>query len=115
MSNRYDKGKEALWFVAGTLIGAGVALLFAPQSGKRTRRDIQRFGQSVWRRADRFTEDIQHSLGDLMEEIGRASQSAIDAGRDVSSKTKAEILDILDSGRKFLEEQKRRWEKTIRG
>jgi len=30
----------ALMLVAGGIIGAGVALLFAPQSGKRTRKEI---------------------------------------------------------------------------
>jgi len=113
MSNRNQCGKEALWFVAGSLIGAGVALLFAPQSGKRTRQDIQKLGKSVWKKADRFTEDIQESLGNLVGEVGRAGENALRAGRDVSAKTKEEVLEILDSGRKFLEEEKRRWEKTF--
>ena len=34
-----DNGKLG-WFLAGAVIGAGVALLFAPKSGKDTRRYI---------------------------------------------------------------------------
>ena len=102
-----------MWFVAGSLIGAGVALLFAPQSGKRPRQDIQKLSQTVWKKADRFTEDIQESLGNLVNEVGRAGEDALRAGRDISTKTKEEVLEILDSGRKFLEEEKRRWEKTF--
>jgi gas vesicle protein len=113
MSNRNQSGKEALLFVAGSLIGAGVALMFAPQSGKRTRQDIQKFGKSVWKKADRFTEDIQESLSNLVDEVGRAGENALRAGRDVSAKTKEEVLEILESGRKFLDEEKRRWEKTF--
>lgn len=113
MSDKNCCGKEAIWFVAGSLIGAGVALLFAPQSGKRTRQDIQKLSKSVWKKADRFTEDIQESLSNLVGEVGRAGENALRAGRDVSAKTKSEVLEILDSGRKFLEEEKRRWEKTF--
>jgi gas vesicle protein len=114
MSIRNSCGKEVIWFVAGSMIGAGVALLYAPQSGKRTRKDIQKLGKTVWKRADRFTEDIQDSLTNLVDEVGQATESAVRAGRDISVKTKDEVLDILDSGRKFLEEEKRRWEKTFR-
>ena len=113
MTNHNHYGKDALWLVAGSLIGAGVALLFAPQSGKRTRQDIHKFGKSVWKKADRFTEDMQDSLSNLIGEVGRAGEDALRAGRDLSAKTKEEVLEILDSGRRFLEEEKRRWEKTF--
>jgi gas vesicle protein len=114
MEKKNSCGKEVVWFVAGSMIGAGVALLFAPQSGKRTRQDIQKLGKAVWKRADRFTEDIQDSLGNLVDEVSEATENAVRAGRDISIKTKEEVMDILDSGRKFLEEEKRRWEKTFR-
>jgi gas vesicle protein len=115
MANRCDRGRDILWFVSGSLLGAAAALLFAPQSGKETRRDIQEFGKNVWKRADRFTSDIQKSLQNLMEEVSDATQTALAAGRDISAKTKNEILDILESGTRFLEEEKKRWEKTLRG
>lgn len=110
-----DQAKDVAVFIGGALIGAGVALLFAPQSGKRTRQEIQRLGKTVLKRADRFTGDIQDSLSNLMEEVSSVSKQAVDAGRDISNKTREEVLEILESGRKFIEEEKRRWEKTLRG
>ncbi len=41
MGQQYDSGK-VLWFVAGAAVGASVALLYAPQSGRVTRRIITR-------------------------------------------------------------------------
>ena len=37
-----DNGERMIWFVAGAALGAAVALLYAPQSGDRTRRLISR-------------------------------------------------------------------------
>ena len=35
-----DNGENLVWFLVGATIGAAVALLYAPQSGERTRRLI---------------------------------------------------------------------------
>ncbi len=36
-----DNGGKALWFVAGAAIGATIALLFAPSSGRVTRAGLR--------------------------------------------------------------------------
>ncbi len=41
MSDRSNTGDIIVSFMAGALVGAGVALLFAPQSGEETRRKIR--------------------------------------------------------------------------
>jgi gas vesicle protein len=62
----------------GTGIGAAAALLFAPQSGRRTRRDLKRFGARQVDRVRDLGEDITGYMGNrsqwLREKIGaRAS------------------------------------------
>ena len=37
-----ENGEKMVWFLVGAAIGAAVALLYAPQSGERTRRLIGR-------------------------------------------------------------------------
>jgi gas vesicle protein len=46
-----------LLFLAGGLAGAGIALLTAPQSGKKTRKDIER-----------LTEDATHKIKSVARE-----------------------------------------------
>jgi gas vesicle protein len=58
-------------FLTGFALGAAVALLSAPQSGKRTRRDIQR-----------KAEDAQSYLEDAGEEL-------ISKGREMVEQAKA--------------------------
>ncbi len=63
----YEERSSGLSFLAGLVlgaaIGAGVALLTAPQSGKRTRRKLQRAAEGVRSSAtDRwndFTGDVR--------------------------------------------------------
>ncbi len=41
MSDQRSFGSSLLTFLGGAAIGAGLALLFAPQSGKETRKQIK--------------------------------------------------------------------------
>lgn len=46
-------------FLAGGLIGAGVALLLAPQSGKKTRKQIREFADDVKEQASEYAEKVK--------------------------------------------------------
>ena len=61
----------------GTLIGAASALLLAPQSGKRTRRDLAR-------RAERFTDDAADRLAEARAEAGRLAERTRSESRRVA-------------------------------
>ena len=37
-----DAGGKLIWFLAGAAVGSAIALLYAPQSGRATRREIGR-------------------------------------------------------------------------
>ncbi len=71
----YDHEAQVINFISGLLlgavIGAGVALLTAPQSGKRTRRRIRRTAVDVRDTAtDRFdalADDVRVKVDDALE------------------------------------------------
>jgi gas vesicle protein len=66
---------SAKWLFWGALLGAGVALLYAPSSGEETRRNLQR---KLWKlramteeRLDELTQQLggaKDTLGGLMED-----------------------------------------------
>ncbi len=64
-----DSGSTAKWFLFGAVLGAGLGLLFAPQSGERTRREISR-------RAKRLQQDAEDSFDDVVEEVGNRGRKA---------------------------------------
>jgi gas vesicle protein len=54
---------------AGAGVGAAAALLLAPQSGRRTRRDLWRFGARQVDRVRDFGEDVTGYMGDRIQKI----------------------------------------------
>ena len=71
-----DQGKQVAKVVAlvagGAVIGAGLGLLFAPQSGTETRRDISRYTKKTQLQATRWSRAIKSGVTEAMER-GRAA------------------------------------------
>lgn len=49
-------------FVLGGLLGAGIALLAAPQSGKKTRKEIRDFAEDVRDHAEDYAGKLKKKL-----------------------------------------------------
>ncbi|HEV3331667.1 MAG TPA: YtxH domain-containing protein [Bryobacteraceae bacterium] len=74
-----EEGSNTLaWFLTGALIGATVALLYAPRSGKDTRRYI--------------TDKTQESKDAVTE----TSKDILDAGRDMFERGRRLVEDAAD-------------------
>jgi gas vesicle protein len=67
----------ALGFALGALVGAGVALLLAPRSGKETSKRLADAGE---RWGDAAKKQIEHA-GEIAHDIKRNTQSAVDDAR----------------------------------
>ncbi len=55
--------------LASGIVGAGIALLFAPQSGRRTRRELRHLGQKALDKSASIGRDVCHSFGNLMDDM----------------------------------------------
>jgi len=114
MENRGNSvAMGALLLVSGAILGAGVALLLAPQSGKETRKDITRFAKNTGRRAERVVGEFAESLSGLVDEVGDRAADILDKGKDLAVDKKKEILHAIEDGQKRLEKQRARLEKLI--
>ncbi|TAN62776.1 YtxH domain-containing protein [bacterium] len=93
MSN--NNGSMALAFIVGGLVGAGIALLYAPASGAETRKRIRK---GVGDACDLATDKYHDALESLEESAGKVRQlaedkkadikAAYDAGKDAYYKSK---------------------------
>ena len=114
MSCTSDKVKAgALMLVAGGIIGAGVALLFAPQSGKRTRRDIARFSRKVKDQAADAVEEFAESVHDMVDSVSDKAADLLDKGKDLAHSAKKDVLKAIEDGQVKLEKEKSRLAKLL--
>lgn len=104
MGNNNNKlAAAALMLVAGGIIGAGVALLYAPQSGERTRRDLNRCARKVKSRADEAVEDLADNISDLVDTIGDKTDDLLDRGKEVAAGARKDLVKLIEEGAAKLE------------
>ena len=76
MARRFVNKYSAVALATGALVGTGAALLFAPQSGRRTRRNIRLFAEKVGNKAEDKLVEVMNSgkewTGSKITEVGRA-------------------------------------------
>jgi gas vesicle protein len=103
-----DNTKIAGAFLIGGIIGAAVALLYAPKSGRETRKDIARTAKKVKKETVHLVEDAIDSINDFAGDVKDKVSDIIDQGKDLSESAKKEILKNLEDGQKIIEKQKKR-------
>jgi gas vesicle protein len=83
-----EEGTSRLaWFLTGVIIGATVAVLFAPKSGKDTRQFISE-----------KTQQGKDAVSETSKDVVEASKEMFDRGR----KLVEDAADLFDRGRKLV-------------
>ena len=95
-------------FLLGGLLGAAVALLYAPQSGRETRRDIAKTAKKVKKEASELVEETIESVNDFVGDVKSKASQIIDRGVEISEGAKKELVRSLEQSQKIIEKQKTR-------
>ena len=85
-------------FLLGALLGAGVALLFAPRSGEETQRELKErvvrlkdvAGQRVREAQARIEERLDQTRGQVMDRVD-SIRDAVDSGRRAATEARSEL------------------------
>ncbi len=98
MSNNNDGFSASsvfLAFVLGGIVGAGVALLMAPQSGKETREKIKGIADDIKEKATGYAGQIKDKVASVVEdgkgffeEKKSLLTTAVEAGKEAYEKEK---------------------------
>ena len=78
----YGAGSLLFSFLLGSLVGAGIALLIAPQTGRETREKIKEYAESAKEKAAESVQKIKSAL----EEKTSVLSAAVEAGREAYKK-----------------------------
>lgn len=93
----YGAGSVLLSFLLGGLVGAGFALLLAPQSGRETRQKIRELSGEAKEKAKGYVEDIKGKI-----------TTSIDKGKEFIEEKKTMISSAIEAGKEAYEKEKER-------
>ena len=83
-----DNGMNLVWFTAGAAIGATIALLYAPQTGKETRRFL-----------NKKTREGREAIADAGGDLADKGKELFEKGRKIAD----EAADLFERGRRIIE------------
>jgi gas vesicle protein len=96
----------ALLIFAGGVVGAGVALLFAPQTGSKTRKDLIRYARKARSRADEVVDEFASNMQGMVDAIGDKTDELLEKGKDAAGGTRKDLFRLIEEGATKLERLK---------
>src|SRR3954452_8512304 len=100
-------------FFVGIAIGAGLALLFAPQSGVQTRRGLQRRARRAQRAARQMANDMTDTVVDSFHDARRKVEERIDTARQAIEVKKEQVQRAMEAGRAAAQQAREELERRI--
>jgi gas vesicle protein len=86
MADQEDGGRMS-WFLAGAIVGAAVALLYAPKAGKDTRKFISK-----------KTDEGRDALAGTSKEVLEKGREFYDKGKEIAD----DAAELFERGRKLV-------------
>ena len=96
---RGDAGAGIGPLLIGLALGAGVALLLAPQSGEETRRAVARRARRAQEAAQDFVEDVSGTVADRFNQVRASVEERIDATFEAVDAKKRQVSNAVEAGR----------------
>ena len=96
----YSSGSVLLSFLLGGVVGAGLALLFAPQSGRETRQKIKD-----------LTDDVREKSAEYVNQAKEKATSLVEEGKGYYDEKKSILKSAVDAGKEAYEKEKEKYSK----
>ena len=94
-----NNSEKLVWFLAGSAIGAAIALLYAPQSGEDTRRYLGRQARKGRRVIEDVSEDLSDRGREMYEKGRRLADDAYEKGRRIAD----DAAEMFERGKRIIE------------
>lgn len=93
----YSGAAVALGFILGGVLGASLALLYAPESGRRTRERLRDLAA-----------DVRDKTIDMSEEFRDKAEDVLERGREVFEEKKSVLSAAVQAGRDAMQRERDR-------
>lgn len=113
MAMMHEEAQEApsgavmLAFLGGVALGAGAALLLAPQSGRESRERLRRLAERAGEASQRAAERGREFTRQASERAGELSQRAAEKGREYVARAGQTAQEAIEQGRQFAQQASR--------
>lgn len=94
MSGERNGSVGLICFMAGAAIGAGLALIFAPQSGEETRKKVKDFSGKV-------SDDVKDSY----EKISKEAKKSVDQVKSATETAIEHVKSFIDGAKEGLKKE----------
>ena len=101
-----NSASRVAYFLAGMGLGAVVALLFAPRSGKETREFISHKADEGRDYVTKKTEEGREFVTARSQKLRTQAEDAVEKAKDVVSKEKQQLSTALEAGKQAYQEEK---------
>ena len=108
---RHGGGVGSLFL--GLAVGAGLALLLAPQSGEETRRALGRRARRAQEVATDFVQDVSGTVAEKFQEVRGSVEERIEATLDTVDRKRRQVSNAFDAGRAAAREARGELEQRI--
>lgn len=96
---RHNVGSIIISFFLGGLVGAGVALLLAPKSGREAREQIKDLAK-----------EVKEKTGTYVEHVKSKAATVLEKGKELIEKEKSVVSSAIDSGIEAYEKERQKLE-----
>lgn len=110
---KQSSGGGLLSFVAGIAVGAAIAILFAPEAGIDTRRNIARRAKQVRRAAREAVDGLAEKVSDKVDSAKRHVEDRIDDARGAIDAKKEQVQRAVDAGREAARQARQDLERRL--
>ncbi|WP_333652151.1 YtxH domain-containing protein [Dissulfurispira sp.] len=90
----FSAGSVLLSFLLGGMVGAGLALLLAPQSGVETRKRIRE-----------FTDDVREKVTEYVGQTKEKVVSTVEKGKHLVEEKKSALTAAFEAGKEAYEKE----------
>ena len=100
-------GSKMAYFLAGMGLGAVVALLFAPRTGKETREYISQRAEEGRDYVRQKSDEGREFVSTRSRELRSQAEQAVDKAKDVVTRQKEQLSAALEAGKQAYHEEKK--------
>lgn len=101
-------GDKVIYFLAGAGIGAAIALLFAPKSGRETREILARKGREGAEFISQKVDEGRQIVGTSTRRFAEEASNIIERGKDSIHRQKESLSAAIEAGKQAYVEEKSR-------